>query len=68
MLKFRLKYLLDEKNRRQGTILTWTDVAHATGISRQTLSTLATTTRAVVTNTAHLEAVSVDIFDVNSAI
>ena len=55
MLRFKLRQLLEEKNRREGTNLTWADVARATGISRQALSTLANTTRAVVTNTAHLE-------------
>lgn len=56
MLRFMIKTQLEEKNRRDGTALTWADVARSTGMSRQALSTLANTTRAVVTNTAHLEA------------
>lgn len=55
MLRYLIKDRLEEKNRRDGTALSWADVAQATGISRQVLSTLANTTRAVVTNTAHLE-------------
>ena len=55
MLRFLIKDRLEERNRRDGTALSWADVARSTGISRQALSTLANTTRAVVTNTAHLE-------------
>ncbi len=55
MLRNKSRDRLEEKNQRQGTALTWADVARATGISRQALSTLANTTRPVVTNTAHLE-------------
>ncbi len=55
MLRFRLKERLAEKNRTDDTALTWIDVARATGISRQCLSTMANTGRRIVTNTAHIE-------------
>lgn len=56
MLKFRLAELLQAKERREGRAINWAEAAQAIGVSRQTLATLASGRRRVVTNTAHVEA------------
>lgn len=56
MIRFRLPELLLEKERREGRRIRWSDVAQATGLSRQVLANLASRDRAVVTNTAFVEA------------
>jgi DNA-binding Xre family transcriptional regulator len=57
MIRFRLPELLLEKERQEGRRIPWRDVSRATGISRQVLANLASRERAVVTNTAYLEAI-----------
>jgi putative transcriptional regulator len=55
MIRFRLPELLLEKERREGRRIAWSEVAQATGVSRQVLANLASRDRMVVTNTAFVE-------------
>lgn len=56
MLSFRFQDLLAEKSRRERRRISRAEVAEATGISVQVLSSLASPDRAIVTNSAFLEA------------
>lgn len=56
MLCYRFQDLLAEKSRRERRRISRAEVAEVTGISVQVLSSLASPERAVVTNTAFLEA------------
>lgn len=56
MVQFRLRELLAAKERRDARRIPWREVSEATGISAQVLSSLTSPDRAVVTNTAFVEA------------
>lgn len=56
MLRFRFRQLLLEKENSLGRRIPLREVSEATGISTQVLSSLSSTDREIVTNTAFLEA------------
>ena len=57
MLRFRFQELLAQKSRRENRRITRAEIAEATGISIQVLSSLASPDRKIVTNTAFVESV-----------
>lgn len=57
MIRFKLPELILEAERRAGRRISLREIAEATGMSRQALANLASRERAVVTNTAHVEAI-----------
>lgn len=56
MIRFRLRELLAEKERREGRRIPFREVSEATGISAQVLSSLTSPDRDIVTNTAFVDA------------
>lgn len=55
VIRFRLRELLLEKERREGRTIRWAELAEATKISVATLSHIGSLKPYVVTNTAYVE-------------
>lgn len=56
MLQFRIRELVAQREREISRRLPLAEVANATGVSAQVLSSLSNPGKRIVTNTAHLEA------------
>lgn len=55
MIRFRIRELLAEKERRDGRRIPLREVSETTGISAQVLSSLTSPDRDIVTNTAFVD-------------